>query len=177
MKTDKPYVVYQSKGKQTQLLFMDLLLVVFSLSLWYLGQHGAHISYLAAGVSGTLLFGWWGLFLLRRLFKGKVLLQLTPEGFYDHSTWWAASGHLIRWTDVEALHEVLIGNQMFVGVELTNETEYLASLPAYKRLLGQANGKIVHSPLNINLKTARFVTSHEVVAVMEKYRQNSRKLV
>lgn len=170
MQTKSPYIVYQAKGKQTQMLFMDTVLLILSVSLLYLGQQGANSVYLVSGISGMVLFGCLLLFLLRRFVRGKVLLKVTKEGFYDYSSW-SSAGNLIKWSNVGSLSEGLAGGQTFISVKLTNETEYLASLPPYKRLLVQANIKLTDSPIKINLQTARFATSHEVLDVIETYLQ------
>lgn len=166
MQTTETFTVYQAKGRQVFLLFLDSLLVLLNLFVIYLGWLGESLSYCIVGGCGTVLFVVWGGLLMRYFFKGKILVQLTTEGFYDYSSLAATGQLLIRWEDVSDIQEITFGGQTFVSVKLVNEADYLAHLSAYKRWLGQANTKLTGTPVNLVLQTARFMTAGELLERM-----------
>lgn len=168
MQTTETFTVYQAKGRQVFLLFLDILLVLLSLFVIYLGWLDKSFMYYLVGGCGTVLFVVCGGFLVRQFVGGKVLVYLTAEGFYDYSSL-AASGQLIRWEDVVDIQETAFGGQTFISVKLDNEADYLSHLSAYKRRLGQANGKLTGTPVNLTLNTARFMTSGELLEQMTAY--------
>lgn len=173
MDITKPYIVYELKGKQTQLLFMDLLIVLLGLCLLYLGWPDKQAGYLIFGAVLIIIFGGLGLHLLKQFFTGKVLVKITAAGFYDHSRL-SSTGKLVKWEQVVKLTELPVGVQGQVSVRLKDEENYLAALPAYKRLLVHPQLKLGQGPLNISLQNARFVTAAQLVKIMQTYRQGQK---
>ncbi|GEN48661.1 STM3941 family protein [Ligilactobacillus pobuzihii] len=173
MDITKPYIVYELKGKQTQLLFTDLLIVLLGLCLLYLGWPDKQAGYLIFGTVLVIIFGGLGLHLLKQFFTGKVLVKITAAGFYDHSRL-SSTGKLVKWEKVVGLTELPVGVQGQVSVRLKDEANYLAALPVYKRLLVRPQLKLGQGPLNISLQNARFVTAAQLIKIMRIYRQGQK---
>lgn len=111
-------------------LFMDLELPI-------LGQTTSFVNIVVGGM-GTLFFGYAFFQIIFRAFFTKSALIITDEGIINNTNA-VGSKQIIYFNDMKQAKIEVINEEVNIGLDLTNEEEYLNSLPFIKRKLQTIN--------------------------------------
>lgn len=167
MSTD--VIVYQSKLKQLGLLLLGLGMVVLSLFVAFAGSIESNYLILILGIFSVLFFGICDIYILKQLIKGKELVILTDDGFYDYSSAIATNDLLVSWSDVDRIQSKQVINQTFVSIYLKTPDKYLSQLSSYKQKLIAANIEMGLGEINIVLQNAKHCRPGDLITAMNRY--------
>ncbi|MDO5639749.1 MAG: STM3941 family protein [Neisseria sp.] len=109
----------------------------------------------------------------RYLFSRRPALIIAENGFYDHSSLFAA-GFLVEWHEVKGIATTTVKTgrhhtQTMLSVALADESAFSSKLPAWKRALLRLNRKWGYAPVNIVVRGA---DTEELAACMRRYRRH-----
>lgn len=166
---EKEYVVYQNKWKQTGLSLLGILMTLSSLLVFLAGVADTQWLFIIIGLIGSLFFGWCEVYIIKELFRGKKLVILTNEGFYDYSSALATKGKLVPWNQVRIIENQSIVGQSFVSVSLKDPESFLSELSALQRKLIAANVKMGFGEINITLQSAKKCTNDQLIEKMNQF--------
>lgn len=169
MKKGDNYYVFQSEAKQTGLTVAALLLVAASIFVVALGYFEGDELLFWVGVLATLVFGLVTAFIVKNFFSRKVLVQLSPAGFFDYSSSSGPNNLLVRWQDVASIKETGTEKQGFISVYLVNTDAFLRQLSASRRKAVEANLAMGYGEINITLQAAKKETLTNLAVEMRRY--------
>ncbi len=167
MSTD--VIVYQSKMKQVGLSLLGLGMVVLSLFVAFAGSIESNYLILTLGILSAVFFGICDIYIFKQLIKGKELVILTDDGFYDYSSAIATNDLLVSWSDVDRIQSKQVINQTFVSIYLKTPDKYLSQLSSYKQKLIAANIEMGLGEINIVLQNAKNCSQEELIELMNGY--------
>ncbi|MBO0453695.1 STM3941 family protein [Candidatus Enterococcus murrayae] len=173
---EKEFVVYQSKRKQIGLSLLGLFMVLMSLFIFLAGAADKQYLVMIVGVIGCVFFGACEVFIIKQVFKGKELVVLTVEGFYDYSSALATKKSLIHWSDVRTIESTRMVNQDFVSVYLKDPDAFLAKVSSFQRKAIKANSKMGYGEINITLQSANKCSNDQLIAKMHLFLDQAEKI-
>jgi len=154
MTKSKPIEIQLSKFKLSLMIIGSLIFVTAGVWLiWHVAvtpaSHFRRFYFgLIVGSVSILFFGLAAVYLFKKLLDNKPGLIICDDGIIDNSG--ALSIGFIPWTDVVEIHEVFMGRQIFIIVEIINPLEYIDRQEnTLKRRWMKANYKLYRSVIGI----------------------------
>lgn len=168
---------HERKG---MLLMLGLGTIMVGASLWLLyaglftnftlpqmGPATGPFSVLVGGI-GTLFFGYAFFFILYRFLFPKGALIINEEGIIDRTTA-IGSKDIIRFEKMEEAKLEIHNSTPYIGINVTNEAEYLESLPWIKRKAQSINKeKFGMSMVTINAPVESRERLHELIDIINE---------
>lgn len=122
------------------------------------------------GAVGTLMFGYFGFYALKRLANPTPSLVLSKDGFTDNAS--AIGAGTIRWEDINGLQIVKISGQKMMGLSVENPQEIVERFSGLKRKAVQTNIKMYGFPVYIPQSTLS-MPLEEVAEHIGKFKEAS----
>lgn len=166
--------------RKGMLLMLGLATIMVGASLWLLyaglftnftlpqmGPTTGPFSVIIGGI-GTLFFGYAFLYLLYRFLFPKGALIINEEGIIDRTTA-IGSKEMIRYENMEKAKLEIHNATPYIGINVTNEAEYLESLPWIKRKAQTINkDKFGMSMVTINAPVENRERLHELIDIINE---------
>lgn len=163
------FVVYQSKVKQIGLSLLGIMMVIASLAVFFAGLADKQYVMILIGGISFAFFGFCEIAIVKQVIKGKKVVVLTSEGFYDYSSALSTKGRMISWSDVSRIEDTNMVGQEFVSVFLKEPEKFLEQLSSMQRTAVKANIKLGFGEINITLQSAKRCTNDQLIAQMNTY--------
>ncbi|HTR29893.1 MAG TPA: STM3941 family protein [Puia sp.] len=144
-----------SKHKAGLLFVASLVFVI--VGLFFVISPGTFVSVIARtkwaisvpGYLSVVVFGFFGITILRKIFDKRPGLTISKEGITDNSG--GVSAGFIPWSDITAIREEAVGNQRFLNVVVKNPQDYIDRQRSWlKRKIVRKNLEIFGMPIGIS---------------------------
>lgn len=167
-------------SRKDMLLLVGLGAMMFGASLWLvyaglftdfrlaqMGRATSGFSILVGGF-GVLFFGYAFFYILSRFLFPKGALIINEEGIIDHTNA-IGSKKIIRYEDMKEAKLEMINSGPQIGINLTNEQDYLDRLPWLKRKASEINKKYFGtSTVSLNVPVESRERLHELIAIINE---------
>ena len=88
---------------------------------------------------------------LRKLIDQKPGLVFVNDGILDNSS--AVSAGLIRWEEIDSIHQIEVTSQKFLAILVKDPKKYLSRGNLFQRFLNKQNAKLCGTPITISSNT------------------------